>query len=51
MTLFYILKEKSMQSSNTTMYIKKLVKIVYEKEKQIENMKRALKEKNREEDC
>ena len=39
-----------MQNSNTTTYVKKLVKIVYEKEKQIENMKKILKERNREED-
>ena len=39
-----------MQNSNTTTYIKKLVKIVYEKERQIENMKRILKDKNRDED-
>lgn len=34
-----------MSSSSNTAYIKKLVKIVYEKERQIETMKRALKEK------
>ena len=35
-----------MNNSNTTAYIKKLVKIVYEKEKQIENMKKMLRERS-----
>ena len=39
-----------MMQNNTTSYIKKLVKIVYEKEKQIENMKRQLRQKNSRDD-
>ena len=37
-----------MATSNTTTYIKKLVRIVYDKEKQIEKMKRALKDQTNE---
>ena len=35
-----------MSSSTSTAYIKKLVKIVYEKEKQIESMKKTLKDRS-----
>jgi hypothetical protein len=34
-----------MSNLNTTTYVKKLVKIIYEKEKQIENLKNTIKTK------
>jgi len=34
-----------MSNLNTTTYIKKLVKIIYEKEKQIENLRHTLRSK------